>query len=248
MRKNILGLFLDKLLAFPLWVKQIIYLRLYQNLSEYLSEDFIKTNEEDIFHLYVPVMSFSGRTELADKKCGLDNNIYNFLANSDQGLSILEISLNNFWTMEEIAQYFVFCVEQNYIRHPESKYIESTAKFISGKIRSGEFFKHIGKIDVDQLQQVIVKQKEYEKNGVSKKIVEIMIELGFVTEKDSVALLRIKEEAQKRFILDTGIAPIVTQVAPTNLTLSPEEIAKLTEENKLLKDRLSKILAFIKKQ
>jgi len=147
-----------------------------------------------------------------------------------------------------IAQYFVFCVEQNYIRHPESKYIESTAKFISGKIRSGEFFKHIGKIDVDQLQQVIVKQKEYEKNGVSKKIVEIMIELGFVTEKDSVALLRIKEEAQKRFILDTGIAPIVTQVAPTNLTLSPEEIAKLTEENKLLKDRLSKILAFIKKQ
>jgi len=65
--KNILGIFLDKLLVFPLWVKQIIYLRLYQNLTTYLSEDFVELKEDAIFHLYVPVLSFMGRTELSEK-------------------------------------------------------------------------------------------------------------------------------------------------------------------------------------
>ena len=103
--KNILELFLDKLLAFPLWVKQVIFLRLHNDLSASLSVAFIQTKEEDVFHLYVPVLSYAGRTELSERKCGLDTNIYNFLLNVSEGLNILEISMNNFWTMEEVSKY-----------------------------------------------------------------------------------------------------------------------------------------------
>ena len=72
-------MFVDKLLSFPLWVKQIIYLRLHQNLSLSLSEDFITVNEHDIFHLYVPTLSFIGKTELIEKKSATigANNVNN---------------------------------------------------------------------------------------------------------------------------------------------------------------------------
>ena len=247
--KNILRIFLDKLLVFPLWVKQIIYLRLYQNLTAYLSEDFIELKEDAIFHLYIPVLTFLGRTELSEKKGGYDSNIYNFLANAAEGLTILEVSMNNFWTMEEVAKYFIFCLEQNYIKVPEVVHIEAMAGFMSGKFRTGEYFKRIGKINVDQLEQVIIKQSESIKSGSRLKIAEIMISLGFITEKDTSSLLVIKEESKKRFILDSGIVP--HEAAPSNgqdLKACQEQIAKLTEQNTLLKDRLSKILAFVKKQ
>lgn len=247
MSKNILALFIDKLLAFPLWVKQVIYLRLYQDLASHLSEDFINRQEDNIFHLYVPILTFAGRTELIEKKDGLDNNIYNFLASVADGLNILEISMNNFWTLEEIAKYFIFCLEQDYIKTPDSEQVLAMAGFMAGKFRTGEYFKRVGKIDVDQLEKTILKQKEYADKGTPMKVAEIMISLGFITEKDTSSLLIIKEEAKKRFILDSGIVPKEATEGPLDTAHYQEEIAKLTEQNNILKDRLTKILAFIKK-
>lgn len=247
-----LGLFLDKLLAFPLWVKQIIFLRLYQNLSQYLSEDFITTNEKSIFHLYVPALSFMGKTELVERKAGLDENIYNFLAHANEGLNILEIAMGNFWTMEEVAKYFILCLEQNYIKTPESCLVYAMAGFMAGKFRTGEYFKRSEKINVDQLEKAISQQKQAIAEGKHPKIAEIMISLGYVTEKDTTSLLHIKDEASKRFILDTSIIPNVG-VADAVIQDDSEkekykaEIAKLTEQNKLLKEQLNKILAFVKK-
>ncbi len=246
MKKNILGIFLEKLLAFPLWVKQVIYLRLHQDLAMSLSEDFINIKEEDIFHLYVPTLSFVGKTEMIERKAGYDNNVYNFLANIDEGLSILEIAMNNFWTLEEVAKYYILCLEQDYIKIPESLYIQTIAGFMSGKYRTGEYFKRVGKINVDQLEQTIIKQKEYAEQGNSCKMAEIMISLGFITEKDSHSLLIIKEEAKKRFILDSMIVPNdISDKFKTEDCQS--EINRLTEENNKLKDQLRKVLAFVKK-
>lgn len=247
-KNNILGLFLEKLIEFPLWVKQIIYLRLYQNLALSLSEDFINVKEEDIFHLNIPVLSYAGRTELAERKGGYDNNIYTFLASVAENLSVLEISMNNFWTTEEVAKCYVFCMEKDYIKNPASVYIYAMAGFMAGKFRTGEYFKHIGKINVDQLEQTILKQKEYAAKGEPRKMAEIMISLGYITEKDTSSLLVIKEEAKKRFILDSGILPKKLENLPlTDVKSYQEEIAKLTEQNKQLKAQLSRILAFIKK-
>ncbi len=246
--KNILELFLDRLLEFPLWVKQIIYLRLYRNLSLSLSEDFIHTKEENLFHLDVPVLSFAGRTELNDRKNGLDIHIYNFLANASEGLNMLEISMNNFWTMEEVAKCYIFCLEQNYIKAPESIYIYSMAGFMAGTLRTGEYFKRIGKINVDQLEQTIIKQNEYAAKKTPHKMAEIMISLGFITEKDTSSLLTIKEEAKKRFILDSAIIPKTITGEIQHLKNHQAEIDKLTEQNNLLKAQLSKILALVKKK
>lgn len=247
MSKNILGLFLEKLLDFPLWVKQIIYLRLYQNLSLYLSEDFIKIKEENIFHLYVPTLSFAGKTEIIDRKGGHENNVYNFLTNISEGLNMLEISMNNFWTMEEVAKYYMFCLEQDYIKTPSSSYIYAMAGFMAGKFRTGEYFKRIGKINVDQLEKTIIAQKEYAQKGESLKMAEIMISLGYITEKDTSSLLIIKEEAKKRFILDSGIVPKEVNTDSVDVKVYQDEINSLKEKNRVLKEQLSKIMALVKK-
>jgi len=242
-----LVLFIDKLLLFPLWVKQIIYLRLHQNLSLCLSEDFISTREDNLFHLYVPVLSFIGKTELAERKNGLDDNIYNFLTYVADGLNMLEISMNNFWTMEEVAKYFILCLDQNYVKTPESVYIYAMAGFIAGKFRTGEYFKRSGKIDVDQLERAILVQKESVKDNKPLKIAEIMISLGFVTEKDTTSLLLIKEESKKRFILDSSVIPEQFAAPICDAKSYEDEIAKLNEQNRVLKEQLNKILAFVKK-
>lgn len=247
MKKNILALFLEKLLEFPLWVKQVIYLRLHQDLSLSLSSDFINTEEEDIFHLYVPPLSFVGKTELAERKNGYDANVYNFLTCISEGLNMLEIAMNNFWTMEEVAKYYILCLEQNYVKTPESKYILAMAGFMSGKFRTGEYFKRVGRINVDQLETTIVKQKEYTERGTPRKMAEIMISLGFITEKETLSLLKIKEEAKKRFILDASILPKDVSGEVISDKHYQEEIIKLKEQNNQLKEQLRKILAFVKK-
>lgn len=248
MKKNILGLFLEKLLAFPLWVKQIIYLRLYQDLALSLSEDFINVKEEDIFHLYVPPLTFSGKTELAERKGGYDSHVYNFLASISEGLNMLEISMNNFWTMEEVAKYYIFCLEQNYVKVPDSANILGMAGFMSGKFRTGEYFKRVGKINVDQLEQTIVKQKEMNDKGTPMKMAEVMISLGLITEKDTSSLLKIKEEAQRRFMLDTNIVPKDSTAAQEEEKKHQDEIIKLQQQNELLKEQMRKILALVKKK
>lgn len=250
MTKNIFVVFLNKLLDFPLWVKQIIYLHLYQNLATYLSEDFINVSVNDTFHLYVPILSFAGKNEMMDRKGGYDVNIYNFLTNVYEGLSMLEISMNNFWTMEEVAKCFMICLEKEYIKPPNSMHVLAMAGFMAGKYRTGEYFKRIGKINVDQLEHTIVKQKELNQKGQPLKMAEIMISLGYITEKDTSSLLIIKEEAQKRFILDLGMLPKELTAPPSPVAdtkVYQDEIAALKEQNRALKEQLSKILAFVKK-
>lgn len=240
-------IFIDKLLSFPLWVKQIIYLYLHQDLARFLSEDFIKTNEKEIFHLHVPILSFIGKKELDERKSGLDDNIYNFLTNANEGLTILEISMNNFWTMEEVAKYYIFCLDQNYIKTPESSYIHAMAGFMAGKFRTGEYFKKSERISMEQLERAINKQKEFLNTETPMKMAQVLISLGYVTEKDTASLLLIKEEASKRFILDSSIIPEHFLQDLNQTKNYKEEINKLTEQNRVLKEQLNRILAFVKK-
>ena len=141
MKKNILEKFFDKVLNVPLWIKQVIYKKLANEMKSYNCDEFLIKNQDNIFSTCVPLLTFKGKEELENKKCGLDNNIYNFLQCCADGSSIGEICVNSFLTMEETAKYFVFCVEQNFIKKPESEEICKMAEFISGKILTDEYFK-----------------------------------------------------------------------------------------------------------
>lgn len=244
LKKNILNNFIEKLKEFPLWIKQVIFLYLYQDLSKSLSDDFINRKEENLIHLYVPELSYIGKTELEERQKGLEPNVYGFLECLDEGMSIMEIALNNFWTLEEVCKYFLASMDIELLKAPIPTQIVAMAGFMAGRYRTGEYFKRVGKINVDQLELTIRKQKELTEQGQKVKIAQVMIDLGFITQKDTESLIIIKEEARKRFILDSSIIP---DGVTANESKYVAEIDELKKQNTLLKAKLAKLLTMFKK-
>ncbi len=247
MKRNLFDLFLEKVLNVPLWIKQVIYIRLMNEMNELLCEDFIHNNPEDIFSTFIPTLTFKGKTELMERKCGLDANIYNFLQGCANNYSMLEISINTFLSMEEVAKYYELCLEQSFIKVPDSKEIHAMAGFIAGKFRIGEYFKQKGQITVDQLQQAILTHKGLTSTDNPKKFGEVMLELGIVNEADLKAILILKEEAKKRFILDSATVPKTETTFCDEKAELEKEISTLKEENVKLKRKMLQLLELVKR-
>lgn len=247
MRKNIFELFLEKVLNIPLWIKQVIYLKLAKEMQNYNCEDFLRDHKQDIFSAFVPTLTFKGKTELMEHKCGLDNNIYNFLQGCANEYSMIEISVNTFLSMEEVAKYYELCLEQNFIKVPDSKEIHAMAGYIAGKFRVGEYFKQKGTLTVDQLQKAILAHRDEESSDDPKKFGEILVQLGYVSEGDLKAVLQLKEEAKKRFILDYNTVPKPETTFSNENQKYEEEIAKLKDENLKLKRKMLQLLELVKR-
>ena len=236
MRKNILNNFLDNLYGFPLWVKQVIFVKLKRDLEKHN----FNTICENSFSMYNPTLTFDGESELREKCCGFDNNIYNFLNACKNDCSMLDIALNNFWSMEETAKYFEFCAEQGFITMPTSKEISAMCGFIAGKFRIGEYFLHKGSINEEQLEQTVATAEHSDK-----KFAQILADLGFISYNDAISALMLKEEAQTRFVLDYNNTPKCECLVSENLR-EQKEIETLQRENAKLKQRLTQLLGLVK--
>lgn len=216
-------------------------------MQEYECEDFLRNNPNDTYSTFVPTLTFKGKTELMERKCGLDNNIYNFLQACANEYSMLEISINTFLSMEEVSKYYELCLEQNFIKVPDSKEIHAMAGYIAGKFRIGEYFKQKGVLSVDQLQQAILANRDASEKGQPKKFGEILVELGYVKENDLKAVLILKEEAKKRFILDYNTVPQPETAYTSDSQKFEDEINNLKDENTKLKRKLLQLLELVKR-
>ena len=237
MRRNFLTQFLNKILSFPSWIKEIIYIK--------LSEDIDKENQPAYtFATYKPVLTYKGRCEHDFRKSGFDTNIYNILDSCDQDCSISDITLNTYLSMEEVAGYFLFCVDEGYLELPDNSHILNIAGFLAGKYRTGEYFVKDGIISETQLDDAI---KNYETVKQNKKFGQALIELGLITKKQLDTILKIKEEAKKRFVLDHNEVPQINQEYSNNIDEYKQQIEDLKIENSLLKTKLEQLLTMVKK-
>ena len=194
LKRNIFTSFLNKVEDFPLWVKQVICLKLSEDIKAQVCEKFLKENADNIFSLYEPILTFKGREALMKKSSGLDLNLQNFLSHAESGYNIMEISLNTFLSMEEIAKYFIFCIDQGFIEKPENIEIEAMAGFIAGKFRTGEYFAAKGAITEDQLEEAVSKS-----SASQKKFAEILVDMRLISQEDVKAMLTFKQESKRRF-------------------------------------------------
>ena len=64
MSKSLFIDFMEKMLTFPLWVKQTIFLNLSDDLTNYLSNEFLDVQEGELFHVYRPMLSDLGQSGL----------------------------------------------------------------------------------------------------------------------------------------------------------------------------------------
>lgn len=245
MKKNLFELFIGKLLAYPLWVKQAVYYRLYLNMKENYCERFVFKNTDNLFAFYNPTVTFKGKTELWDRKNGLDSNIYNFLRLCIEGYSILEISLNTFLSMEEAAKNFMFCLEQNFVEKPESDEVYAMAGFIAGKFRTGEYYKINGSITIDQLDEAVMTQRKLDDRMEHKLFGKILVDLGFITEKNVQTLFTLKADAKQRFILDYSLVP-QTELVSSEKEKLEAKIELLEKANEALKRKMTHLLHLVK--
>ncbi len=244
MSKSLFIDYMEKMFTYPLWIKQTIFLNLSNDLTKYLSNEFLDVQEGDLFHVYRPQLSEHGQNELFTKESKFDDLIYTFLNCCTKNMSLIEIAIDNNLTMEEVAKAFMFCKTSKFFSDEVPNLISAIAGFIAGKYRTGEYFIRAGKMTIEQLDEVLNKQQEINASGKHVFIAELMVELGFVREVDVKSIIFMKEEAGKRFSLNPEEMP--------NIALEQEkydirvENTRLKEENEIMRQKLDAILTYIK--
>ena len=244
MSKSLFYGFMEKLLCFPWWIKQVIFLNLSKDLNTYLSNEFLDVEEGELFHVYKPELSDLGQNELLTKESNFDESIYSFLNCCAKGMNLIEISIENNFTMEEVSKAFTFCKTSGFFSKDVPKLVAAIAGFIAGKYRTGEYFIRAGKMTIEQLDEVLNKQQEMNESGKHVFIAELMVQMGYVRELDVKSIIFMKEESGKRFSLNPEEVP--------NLILEKEnydirvENTRLKEENEILKQKMDALLTFIK--
>ncbi len=242
-KKNIFLSFLDKFLGLPLWIKEVLYVQLKEDIEKYsISATHGILDKTDLYQYYEPTLTYLGKKELYSRSIDLPQNMYRFLEGASQGLDILEITLNNFWTLEETANLNLQAIEKELVTAPVTANAKATAMYLAGKIRLGEYFKHIGKLDVDQLDATMRRQKEIEATGQRAGIASVMIDLGFVTEEETKMILYIKDECKKRFIFNTDI------LAKSSVTSAPVTEKETSSDNQAVVERLAKENALLRQK
>lgn len=237
MNRQFLAQFLNKISDFPSWVKEIIYVK----LSEEINKD---SNLAYTFATYKPILTYKGKCELDFKKSSFDTNIYNILSAADNDNSISDITINTYLSMEEVAGYFLFGVDEGYFEIPDNSQILSIAGFLAGKLRTGEYFMNSGTISETELNSAV---ETYEKSKDNKKFGQSLIELGLITQRQLDTILLIKEEAKKRFVLDHNEVPEINQEYAKDSDNYQKQIEDLKEENSKLKTKLDQLLTMVKR-
>ena len=244
MSKSLYLGFMEKLLAFPLWVKQTIFMDLSKDLTNYLSNEFLDVEEGEIFHVYKPELSEMGQNELLTKESKFDESIYAFLNCCAKGMSLIEIAIENNFTMEEVSKAFTFCKTSGFFSKDVPKLVAAIAGFIASKYRTGEYFIRAGKMTIEQLDEVLNKQQEMNDEGKHVFIAELMVQMGFVRELDVKSIIFMKEEATKRFSLNAEEVPSITMEREAyDIRV---ENTRLKEENEILRQKMDSLLTFIK--
>ncbi len=244
MSKGLFIEYMDKMVSYPLWIKQTIFLNLSNDLTKYLSNEFLDVQEGDLFHVYKPALSELGQNELLTKESKYDESIYSFLNCCSKGMSLIEIAIENNFTMEEVAKAFMFCKTSKLFSNEVPNLVSAIAGFIAGKYRTGEYFIRAGKMTIEQLDEVLNKQQEIKDSGKHVFIAELMVQMGFVTEVDVKSIIFMKEEAGKRFSLNPEEMPnIATEEEKYDIRV---ENTRLKEENEILRQKIDAVLTYIK--
>ncbi len=235
-------------MVLPLWVKQVLYVKLKEDMQKHNCVEFLDKSSDKLLALYSPLLTYAGKDELLKKNAGLDANIYTFLKLCSADYTILDISLNMFLTMEETSKYFMFCIEQGYVERPESNEIYAMAGFISGKFKTGEYFQSNKTLSMMQVQEGLSEQKKIDSyGGKHLKFLEVLDTIGLLKEDDYKIIFLLQEEAKKRFVIDYNLVPDAERGYNSEHEKESAEVEALKEENKKLKEKLVQLLHLVKR-
>ena len=240
MKADSFKIFITKILALPIWVKQIIHYKIREDLIRNFKNQKVDVNPIYLFQSFKARITYSGKIEIEQRNNMHEEALYTFLNAIKEEKSIIDITLDCFFTLEECAKLYLTALRNEYITPPMSNIIHAQAEFYAGAIKTGELLLKIGRITVDQLDTAIRRQKQLKEQGKHVLMAELISELGYVEKDAIISMLIMKEEAKKRFIFNMQLN--AQDDANNDVIGLKKQIEKLTYENNYLKTKLRAIL------
>ena len=111
MPKNYLDNLTNTVLSAPLWIQEVVFLDIKKHLEENIPGSTDERNAHEVYPVFIPEATFKGKKELETHDHNLDFNIYRLLKDIIEGKRIVDITLNNFWTLEQTSTYLAFCID-----------------------------------------------------------------------------------------------------------------------------------------
>ncbi|MBX2859958.1 MAG: hypothetical protein KTR14_01895 [Vampirovibrio sp.] len=185
----------------PLWIKQVIFAQLRQELETTLAKSTLDAyGYDDNLQLFKPPLTHTGRKELEVPSGKCSPGLLKLLSVAGQDKSVINICITNNWTLEQCCIYLLEAMQKQYISTPASGIVESTIQYLANKIRLGEYLVKIGRLSVEQLDQALRTQSYIEDSlGERTGIANVLINLGYINKQDSEGILFLKEESKKSF-------------------------------------------------
>jgi len=240
-------LFLANIKNLPIWVKQVIAAELNDDLNTKFNEFTSLVDTRNLFQNMHLELTPIGKSELLEKRFKLSESYYIFLNDMLAGLSIFDSTIKNTWSFSDTAKIFCKLAELECFDIPdfeENKNV-AIALFLAGKIRTGEFLNRIGKVTRSKIEEAIKFQRERNAEGIHVKMASVLIKLGYISDKGLDSLLLLKEEAKRRLPVGIGFTSIKfhnPSEQQDQIICLQREIARLENENLIMKKRLKKIL------
>lgn len=232
----------------PEWILEALFIELINLLKEkYSIKKFIDTDRMDVLQLYVPELTEYGLMiiQRADKKKlpeGIDKNLVKYLQTVEQQRNIVDICIQNHWTLEQCSMITFKCLERNFIKHTITPALYNIISYIAGHLKIGEFLIRKNKLDDNTLEYALKMQDQmFSSFGEKNKIVEILVNMGKVRQEDVIDYLNLKESSKKYFIIEQPETPETEKLKSLNKQLT-ENITNLTNINSNYNKERSQLL------
>jgi hypothetical protein len=187
---------INSIQSLPLWVKQVIYVKLHQELCVHFSQStLLDIGLEDTVAFYVPTLTPEGERSLLNIKNEMLNKL---MMSAKDKLTLLDICLRNAWPLETVCQQLVEAMKQQWIFPPSSLKAIGTIEYLGNSIRLGEYLVKMGRLTIEQLEQAL-RTQQYIKEAMQEHtgLANILINLGYITRQDTEGILFLKEESRQ---------------------------------------------------
>jgi hypothetical protein len=188
---------INNIKGLPLWVKQVVYLELREELMGHFVPESLNTlTSDDTVAFYVPKITEEGERLLLDRK----DEIGMLLMDSKNQYTVLDVCLRHEWSLEICCHFILEAISQQWLKPPGSTKAMGTIEYLGNRIRLGEYLVKMGRISLDQLEQAL-RTQQYIKEALQEHtgLANILINLGYITRQDTEGILFLKEESRKPF-------------------------------------------------
>jgi hypothetical protein len=182
------------LMSLPLWVKQVIYLELYSELSAFFTTDSLtRLTVDDSLAFYQPKLTPHGEKVLVETQ----DDLGQLLLFAKQHFTMMDVCLRNSWSLEKACILFMQAYDQQWVERPNSVKAFATVEYLGNRIRLGDYLVRMERITLQQLDQALrtqqyIKEALHEHTGLA----NILINLGYITRQDTEGILFLKQESQ----------------------------------------------------